>query len=105
MSGVFHRSRDRKSTRLNSSHLRISYAVFCLKKIIRSLEKHPGLSCSEATLNSDVHGHQLVGVAVEEFPPVRVPHCLHPAFCLFFFFNEGAPPRLPLFPQPPPFTR
>src|SRR5205807_10245885 len=25
-------SRDRKSTRLNSSHLVISYAVFCLKK-------------------------------------------------------------------------
>ena len=23
---------DRKSTRLNSSHMRISYAVFCLKK-------------------------------------------------------------------------
>src|SRR2546426_6591946 len=27
-----HRHRDRKSTRLNSSHLVISYAVFCLKK-------------------------------------------------------------------------
>src|SRR5262245_63529557 len=27
-----HRERDRKSTRLNSSHLGISYAVFCLKK-------------------------------------------------------------------------
>src|SRR5436305_7985900 len=26
------RARDRKSTRLNSSHVRISYAVFCLKK-------------------------------------------------------------------------
>src|SRR5256885_11209710 len=26
------RPRDRKSTRLNSSHLVISYAVFCLKK-------------------------------------------------------------------------
>src|SRR5205814_4918418 len=26
------RTRDRKSTRLNSSHLGISYAVFCLKK-------------------------------------------------------------------------
>src|SRR3989442_10597936 len=26
------RDRDRKSTRLNSSHVRISYAVFCLKK-------------------------------------------------------------------------
>src|SRR3989442_3371640 len=27
-----HQLRDRKSTRLNSSHVRISYAVFCLKK-------------------------------------------------------------------------
>src|SRR5436305_12012951 len=26
------RRQDRKSTRLNSSHVRISYAVFCLKK-------------------------------------------------------------------------
>src|SRR5690554_6976996 len=26
------KSSDRKSTRLNSSHVRISYAVFCLKK-------------------------------------------------------------------------
>src|SRR5690554_7474454 len=26
-----HMSQDRKSTRLNSSHVRISYAVFCLK--------------------------------------------------------------------------
>src|SRR5215475_13200862 len=25
-------ARDRKSTRLNSSHVKISYAVFCLKK-------------------------------------------------------------------------
>src|SRR5256885_8870196 len=30
--GVEERSPDRKSTRLNSSHLVISYAVFCLKK-------------------------------------------------------------------------
>src|SRR5205807_8911179 len=28
----FRPARDRKSTRLNSSHLVISYAVFCLKK-------------------------------------------------------------------------
>src|SRR3712207_7457626 len=27
-----HTGRDRKSTRLNSSHANISYAVFCLKK-------------------------------------------------------------------------
>src|SRR5437870_11024825 len=36
--------RDRKSTRLNSSHVAISYAVFCLKKkkkiIIRSCSRY-----------------------------------------------------------------
>src|SRR5699024_11332067 len=34
---------DRKSTRLNSSHVSISYAVFCLKKkidIITNIKKH-----------------------------------------------------------------
>src|SRR2546427_6840003 len=30
--GARARARDRKSTRLNSSHSQISYAVFCLKK-------------------------------------------------------------------------
>src|SRR5256885_3708411 len=29
---LYHSIQDRKSTRLNSSHLVISYAVFCLKK-------------------------------------------------------------------------
>src|SRR3712207_8066407 len=37
------RSGDRKSTRLNSSHANISYAVFCLKKKITSLEFHLSL--------------------------------------------------------------
>src|SRR5690606_40324702 len=32
-------SRDRKSTRLNSSHVKISYAVFCLKKKIKKNKK------------------------------------------------------------------
>src|SRR5256885_14961918 len=31
-------ARDRKSTRLNSSHLVISYAVFCLKKKKKKIE-------------------------------------------------------------------
>src|SRR3712207_8129406 len=30
--GLVHEVSDRKSTRLNSSHANISYAVFCLKK-------------------------------------------------------------------------
>src|SRR5437773_12544040 len=29
---ILRAARDRKSTRLNSSHITISYAVFCLKK-------------------------------------------------------------------------
>src|SRR5256885_12782814 len=36
-------ARDRKSTRLNSSHLVISYAVFCLKK------KTQKVSCTKYT--------------------------------------------------------
>src|SRR5438876_4613494 len=32
--------RDRKSTRLNSSHPSISYAVFCLKKKINTTNTH-----------------------------------------------------------------
>src|SRR5258705_7945558 len=32
---------DRKSTRLNSSHLGISYAVFCLKKKKRQSQQNP----------------------------------------------------------------
>src|SRR5690554_7305697 len=32
LEGALPAGEDRKSTRLNSSHVRISYAVFCLKK-------------------------------------------------------------------------
>src|SRR5437870_10989622 len=34
------RQRDRKSTRLNSSHVAISYAVFCLKKKKKTIISH-----------------------------------------------------------------
>src|SRR5437899_8159150 len=36
--------RDRKSTRLNSSHLGISYAVFCLKKKKYKRTKHSNVN-------------------------------------------------------------
>src|SRR5690606_40279445 len=35
--GAPHARLDRKSTRLNSSHVKISYAVFCLKKKNRNI--------------------------------------------------------------------
>src|SRR5258707_11932283 len=38
--------RDRKSTRLNSSHANISYAVFCLKKKKKPTPTRTGHSCS-----------------------------------------------------------
>src|SRR5256886_10199417 len=36
---------DRKSTRLNSSHSQISYAVFCLKKKTSELQLQSNLVC------------------------------------------------------------
>src|SRR2546430_12538722 len=36
-----HLELDRKSTRLNSSHSQISYAVFCLKKKKKRIYRHP----------------------------------------------------------------
>src|SRR5690625_7036462 len=38
-----HPQRDRKSTRLNSSHVAISYAVFCLKK----KKRHTSKECTQ----------------------------------------------------------
>src|SRR5437870_6238790 len=37
---LFYDRLDRKSTRLNSSHVAISYAVFCLKKKKKKKEKY-----------------------------------------------------------------
>src|SRR2546430_4957754 len=53
------RGRDRKSTRLNSSHSQISYAVFCLKKKTTITLSHapaplaPSAQLSDLTLTSD----------------------------------------------------
>src|SRR3712207_8395115 len=41
-------ARDRKSTRLNSSHANISYAVFCLKK--KNYQPHSAHTLSAARL-------------------------------------------------------
>src|SRR5690348_17764057 len=37
---IINQSRDRKSTRLNSSHPSISYAVFCLKKKKKNIKNN-----------------------------------------------------------------
>src|SRR5256885_4157529 len=48
---------DRKSTRLNSSHLVISYAVFCLKKKKKNEKKYKQY-CIEETI--EIMAHYLI---------------------------------------------
>src|SRR2546430_6516722 len=60
---------DRKSTRLNSSHSQISYAVFCLKK-----KKNQSLHCLAGLLHPDdrrivVAGHGLFYALRSPVPP------------------------------------
>src|SRR2546430_9231588 len=48
--------RDRKSTRLNSSHSQISYAVFCLKKKKKNTEKLENI-------NKSTYGISMLAIA------------------------------------------
>src|SRR5260221_3075816 len=54
------REPDRKSTRLNSSHTVISYAVFCLKKK-KKQQRHPGsTSARHASMWKPNYGPSLI---------------------------------------------
>src|SRR2546426_8403988 len=58
---------DRKSTRLNSSHLVISYAVFCLKK--KKYYQHAKSTPSHETpayrTNSGLEKHRVLGHSIQ----------------------------------------
>src|SRR5437660_7290392 len=58
-------ARDRKSTRLNSSHVAISYAVFCLKK-----KKKPQIKASRHPKHGNPHpaGYCEAEIAHEHAP-------------------------------------
>src|SRR5438876_2241623 len=49
---------DRKSTRLNSSHPSISYAVFCLKKKNASCESSPSPCDHPRVLSVDIYARR-----------------------------------------------
>src|SRR2546430_9105545 len=53
------RARDRKSTRLNSSHSQISYAVFCLKK--KKIHHRLRNVSLPLLVNDSEHSHRLPG--------------------------------------------
>src|SRR6266581_2874710 len=93
------RERDRKSTRLNSSHPSISYAVFCLKKTndnnqlselllstrdnsVTAKSKNPGVALQEM--------FEKILVSVGDYNKRRP--------FVFFFLMIRRPPRSTLFP-------
>src|ERR1039457_7156634 len=81
---------DRKSTRLNSSHLVISYAVFCLKKYKYNdgivIPDHWG-NALEWVNHAPHNGTPSVG-AIAVLPPGGS----------FFFLDVGPPPNFIPFP-------
>src|SRR3954465_14867446 len=75
---------DRKSTRLNSSHTIISYAVFCLKK------KEESGQIPEGMVQQVIHYQQ---EAARRFRVLV-------QLASFFFLMIRGPPRSTLFPYP-----
>src|SRR5258708_27685294 len=59
--GAANRKQDRKSTRLNSSHQIISYAVFCLKK--KKTQQHSTQSIDVARKDTFLHTIKTIGRA------------------------------------------
>src|SRR3989337_1588661 len=89
---------DRKSTRLNSSHGSISYAVFCLKKKKKSLKPTRRTSRPRTPHSRTTSAPSVVSVV-----PVchtRSGRCGPVRFRSFFFFflMIRRPPRSTLFP-------
>src|SRR6266446_6150177 len=87
---------DRKSTRLNSSHLVVSYAVFCLKKKILA---DPGPDFVVVASVRDVV-RLLASPGASFHMRASTPHMLSApaaALLVFFFF---APTPAPIYPLP-----
>src|SRR3990170_895546 len=85
-------SLDRKSTRLNSSHQIISYAVFCLKK----KKKHPDRRRPPRGPHPPGRGTlgRLRGRGPRRLRAQYGADHLVVGFFFFFFFNDTAPPEI-----------
>src|SRR3954467_7967956 len=85
---------DRKSTRLNSSHTIISYAVFCLKKKSNRYAPKP-----HPQRGNRHHTQRKIALTRAPRRGLLSPQliCARPCTCaisLFFFFNDTAPPEI-----------
>src|SRR6266542_2362518 len=92
------RAEDRKSTRLNSSHGSISYAVFCLKK---KKKHHVDNACNTYnTSSSDACDPTDVCDVPSAFNGscITCPPDAVDSFTTFFFLMTRRPPRSTLFP-------
>src|SRR4051795_11015760 len=91
---------DRKSTRLNSSHTLISYAVFCLKKqkLVEPNTRPPATSqAARRNENARAHPASLSPSSVKQDRERRSP--VVAAGVGFFFLMIGQPRRSTLFPH------
>src|ERR1022692_3300019 len=94
---------DRKSTRLNSSHLVISYAVFCLKK-----KKSIGLRPPETVFLKHFNFHLFwairspAGLSASPSPSAQTSPAEVGELSPFFFLNDAGPPGLLPFPPHAP---
>src|ERR1022692_3161148 len=87
---------DRKSTRLNSSHLVISYAVFCLKK--KKLNAFGDLPIR--LLSDDYFANAPRFHSYDEFEEMELHSTIRIDKQVFFFFlRTGGPPISTLFPH------
>src|ERR1039457_5161112 len=89
---------DRKSTRLNSSHLVISYAVFCLKKKPQTKQTTLPLQI-ERPPQPNAHMRAAVACASRHRAHSRtLSRVKLYSICFFFFLNDPAPPEISPFP-------
>src|ERR1039458_2685974 len=92
MSQIFRHSSntDRKSTRLNSSHLGISYAVFCLKKKKNTTATSADVRLPDLQHAPHAHARTLARCCAALRSGGRSPPSPLVWRCVFFFFNDTA---------------
>src|SRR3954449_4574401 len=81
---------DRKSTRLNSSHTLISYAVFCLKKKKKKTIHRWALAAPALGILLNLSLCSRTALLLSFPRPTRPSPVCHISCCFFFFFNDPA---------------
>src|ERR1039457_6167537 len=96
---------DRKSTRLNSSHLVISYAVFCLKKKKTTCRRIHNVQSRLPRGRARSRVVVRCVLCVGSLRPITARSVVWFFLFFFFFFIRAGPPRIsPLSPPPPLLT-